>query len=169
MKHHATKTCYIQLNKANHVADLPKLQAILYHERAHIAYFDAFYKDTLQYFIWKHKMTERNNSCWRRLLNRGEPVLDVRAWTYSDDETKNIAKKCWPYCRAYETRADIHAALYAPDHGARLIKHCHDDLVAEGDDGGETHPKQSERIKMLETVKTELDAAASADATALLK
>lgn len=136
LKHHASNSCYITINKTAQLTNLPSLTATLYHERSHIVHADTLNKELLQ----------------------------CTAWINSHDEQTEVQTKSNAYCQAFETRADIYAAINLPDHGGSLIDFF---TTIESTDTDEaiTHPKFSDRIRLLATVKAELDAAASADAS----
>lgn len=130
-QHNKTKVCYVELNVAEHVKNLEQLAEILRHESSHIIYQDNFNKELLQCI----------------------------AWTNSNDDVEVVEEKIYPFCRSFELRADVYAAVNSTDNGGQLIAFLK--TSPKEDDSVLTHPKNEQRIAFLEKVKSELDAAAA--------
>ncbi|HLB41072.1 MAG TPA: M48 family metalloprotease [Candidatus Babeliales bacterium] len=156
-KMHTTETCYVTLDKTTHLKDLSRLAAILHHERAHIVYDDNFEGETLRYTVWRQLALQKNLARKKRL----KPALpiDVRAWSGSKYQVKAIAQQFQAYQRAYELRADIYAAVHAPELLDSMLKFNADMPDREAI----THPRPATRVKTLTAIKTELATAAKLD------
>lgn len=156
-KLYATNTCHVLLNKTAYLTDLPRLAAILHHERAHMVYHDNLKDEILRYTIWRKLATQKNLARQRRL--KPAAPLDVYAWSQSQYQIPAIAAKRLAYHRAFELRADIYAAVNAPELLRSMVAHH----AATTDHEAITHPKPKTRLKVLHAIKAELAAAADAD------
>jgi len=127
--HYATNRCYVMLNSALHIKYVARLEEILRHEYSHVINQDDFNKE----------------------------LIRCAAWVNSQDTHEKVERNSHPVCQAFETRADVYAAIHSPDHGKHLIDVFKTFAPHEGD---LTHPIPCERIALLEQIKTEFDAAA---------
>jgi len=127
-KHYDSNMCYVVLNCEKHLGNLSQLQEVLRHEYSHVLNDD----------------------------NLNEGLIQYAAWANSTVEREKVEEQTLPYHRAFETRADVYAAVNSPHHGKHLI-----DFFGATSKGSQviTHPADSERIALLEKIKLELDAA----------
>lgn len=123
---YATKSCYVRLNVTLHVKNLHQLESIFLHEYSHVLYEDNFNKELMQCI----------------------------AWVNSQDKHEEVACKSYPFCRSFETRADVFSVINSSDHGEQFITFL---KGLSEDSENFTHPKLSERINLLEQIKSELD------------
>jgi hypothetical protein len=129
LKKHKDNSCYVALNCEKHLKDVEQLKEILRHEYSHILHEDNFNYDLIQY----------------------------GAWSKSNADRSTIEEQFLPYHRAFETRADVYAAITSPSYGAHLITFLKNSPYY--DEETLTHPKDSDRIALLEKIKSELESA----------
>lgn len=130
-RHYESGVCYIVLNCEKHLDNnLEQLKEILWHEYSHV-----IHEDTI-----------------------GEEFMQYMAWANSEIERAEIEKQTLSFHKAFETRADIYAAVNSASHGQHLIdffkRHSEKDATL-------THPETSDRIALLEKIKLELNLAAT--------
>ena len=89
--------------------------------------------------------------------NFQKELLQNIAMANSHDDISDVAQQCAPFCRAFEVRADVYVAVNSPYNGRHLtefLKSLPDETII-------THPKLSERVTLLEAIRSELDSCAS--------
>ena len=124
MQLYVTGMVYIQLNAVLHATSLDVLADLLRHEASHIVYKDNLLKD----------------------------IMGCIAWCHSQESPEQIQEKLYPFCRSFEVRADVYAALHSPGY-AKLLMIFLKQLPV---DGPATHPKPAERITLLEHIQARL-------------
>lgn len=129
-RHYESGVCYITLNCEKHLNNLEELRDILSHEYSHVIHEDNIGKEFMQYMAWANSKVERTE----------------------------IEKQSLPYSKAFETRADVFAAISSPSHGQHLIN-----FLRRTSNKGTvpTHPEVVDRIALLEKIKLELNLAAT--------
>jgi Zn-dependent protease with chaperone function len=87
-----------------------------------------------------------------------QTLIMYLALSHSNDTVDDVIQNQYPFSQAVETRADVFAACTAADNGANIIIFL---KKLKDNPNPKTHPGASERVKLLEKIKAELDAAAA--------
>jgi len=106
--HYGTQTVYMHLNVAAwDINDLSQFKAVLRHEYAHVVY-----QDVLVFKVLK----DVGSANIIKYINREEITIEEcrRDLSASLDALSSLS-------RAHEIRADVYAAITAPDHGKQLL------------------------------------------------